>query len=294
MSSGGRGKVILFGEHAVVYGHPALAAALALGVTVTVEDARRSRVRVPAWGLDAEGDHPVVAALGRIQSALGAAGPVSITGVATVPARAGLGSSAALSVAIARALAADAPMIDDDAIERAAQEGVKVFHQNPSGVDVALATRGGIGIYRRGVGLERVSASPFRLCIGLSGEARDTAARVAHVAALRAGSAEVDARLRTLGELALAGRDALGTPRLGALFDEAHAHLSSLGLGSPGLDRLIALARGAGALGAKLTGAGGGGAVIALPPDDDEDRLLRAWRGAGFEALAVEVGSLGS
>ena len=153
---------------------------------------------------------------------------------------------------------------------------------------MALATRGGIGIYRRGVGLERVSAPPFRLCIGLSGEARDTAARVAHVAALRASSAEVVARLHALGELALLGRDALGTPRLGALFDEAQAHLSALGLGSPGLDRLIELARGAGALGAKLTGAGGGGAVIALTAD--EERLLGAWRGAGFEALAVEVG----
>ncbi len=280
----GLGKVILLGEHAVVYGHPALAGALARGVAATVADAPADRVRVAAWGLDAGGEHPAAVALGRIRQAFAVAGHVEVVGEADLPARAGLGSSAALSVAIARALA---PGAGDADIERAAQEGEKVFHANPSGVDVALATRGGLGLFRRGAGLEPIAARPFRLAIGLTGEPRDTAARVAHVAALRERDrAATDACLAALGELARAGREALGNPaRLGALLDEAQRRLEALGLSSPGIDRLVTQARAAGALGAKLTGAGGGGAVIALAPGR-EDEVLAAWGGG----MIAEVG----
>jgi mevalonate kinase len=280
----GFGKVILLGEHAVVYGHPALAGALARGVEVTVAAAVADRVRVAAWGLDASGDHPAVTALRRIKAALGVARAIEVVGEADLPPRAGLGSSAALSVAIARALA---PGAGDADVERAAQEGEKVFHSNPSGVDVALATRGGIGLFVRGAGLEPIATPPFRLAVGLSGEPRDTGARVAHVAAQRERDpAGTNARLAALGELARAGRSALGdAARLGALFDEAHAHLAALGLSSPGLERLVARARGAGALGAKLTGAGGGGAAIALAPGREE-AVLAAWGGG----MVVDVG----
>ncbi|HKA88524.1 MAG TPA: mevalonate kinase [Haliangiales bacterium] len=280
----GLGKVILLGEHAVVYGHPALAGALARGVAVTATGAAADRVRVAAWGLDAAGDHPAAIALGRIRAALGTARPVEVVGETDLPARAGLGSSAALSVAIARALA---PRAGDAAIERAAQEGEKVFHHNPSGVDVALATRGGLGVYRRGAGLLPIAARPFRIAVGLTGEPRDTGARVAQVAALRERDpAATDGRLAALGELAVAGRDALDEPgRLGPLLDEAQRHLAALGLSSPGIDRLVALARGAGALGAKLTGAGGGGAVLALAPGREDD-VIAAWGGG----MVVDVG----
>ncbi|MCB9574858.1 MAG: hypothetical protein H6709_22525 [Kofleriaceae bacterium] len=79
-------------------------------------------------------------------------------------------------------------------------------------------------------------------------------------------------------------------PRLGALFDGAHAHLAALGLSTPALDALVADARGAGALGAKLTGAGGGGAVIALAPGREAD-VLAAWRARGKLGFACTVGA---
>ena len=276
----GLGKVILLGEHAVVYGHPALAAAIELGVDITAAPAGEDSLVVPAWGL-ATGLFPAVAA---IKAALGVTEPLALTGVATVPARAGLGSSAALAVAVARALGAP-----EGDVERVAMAAERLFHDNPSGIDVALAAGGGVGVYRRGAGLERVPAPPLRLAVALSGEPRSTAEQVAGVAARRAAHPQVvDQVLARLGELALDGVAALGDlPALGTLFDEAHAKLRVLGVSTPLLDELCARARDAGALGAKLTGGGGGGAVIAV---GDEEAIVAAWRDAGFEAMVVACG----
>src|SRR5262249_57165470 len=126
---------------------------------------------VAAWGLEA-GLHPAVAA---IKTALGLGAPMALVGTATVPARAGLGSAGALAVAVARAFGAAH-------VEDTAMAAERVFHENPSGIDVALAARGGVGMFRRGAGLEAVAAPPLRLAVGLSGEARSTAEQVAGVA----------------------------------------------------------------------------------------------------------------
>ncbi|MBI4511237.1 MAG: mevalonate kinase [Deltaproteobacteria bacterium] len=298
----GLGKVILLGEHAVVYGHKALAAAIGLDVTAHVTPAREWRLEVPEWGLCTEPrgsseDHdegPARAMRMIAEELLGIPLPHHVRAEATLPARAGLGSSSALSVAVARALASlhgRAP--SDEEIERAAMQGERVFHGNPSGVDVALATRGGIGVFRRGVGLEPIAAAPFQVAIGLSGVPRDTAARVADVARRRReDQAMADAVLTELGLLAERGAALVEGGRsldLGPLFNEAQELLASLGLSSPRLEETCALARKAGAAGAKLTGAGGGGAVVAIGA---EDQVAEAWREAGIAAWVVRVGGM--
>ena len=283
----GRGKVILLGEHAVVHGHPALAAGLGAGVTVEAARSDVDRIEIPAWGVAA----PIDAAVAAVKRELGITAPTLLRGDAQVPARAGLGSSAALAVATTRALAAlTGRSLDDDAGCRVADRAERIFHDNPSGVDVALAARGGFGLYRRGVGLEPLLAPPIRLAIGLSGEPRSTAAMVTHVGRLVARSAAARAALAVLGDLARTGAGALGDAAvLGELFCAAQRHLVALEVSTVALDRLVALALGAGACGAKLTGAGGGGAVIAI---GDEDAVVAAWRAAGFHAFAAEIGAL--
>ena len=104
------------------------------------------------------------------------------------PAAAGLGSSAALSVAVTRLFArtlapdrsqggqpGDGPVLSDDEVQQLANSAERCFHDNPSGVDVALATRGGIGVFVRGRGLRPLAAEPLPLAVGLSGQARRTA-----------------------------------------------------------------------------------------------------------------------
>ncbi len=291
------GKVILLGEHAVVHGHPALAGAIDRGVRLTATDGPL-RLRIASWGLDvaAGDDHPVARALAAVAAALGVTRG-ALDGDADLPAAAGLGSSAATTVAVARALAALAGTAPSpDALADAANAGERCFHGNPSGVDVALALRGGLGVYRRGAGLAPLAAAPLPLVVGLSGEPRSTAAMVARVAeALAAAPARAGDQLAALGAAATEGAAIVTSAapdlaRLGALFTAAHRTLAALGVSSPGLDALVEAALGAGALGAKLTGAGGGGAVIALAPGR-QDEVLAAWRAAGRVAFPCQVGA---
>jgi len=303
------GKAILLGEHAVVHGHPALAGAVDCMVHCTADLLRRTyeayepedsvaTLEVPAWGIrvrSTELDHPVGAALAAILAGLDAADlPLALEVETELPAGAGLGSSAALAVAIVRAVAAVlGRSLDADEVAAVANRAERQFHSNPSGVDVALASHGGIGLFRRGVGLELLDVAPLTVAIGLSGEPRSTATMVGRVTeALRRDPAAA-ARLAGLGAASLRGAEALqrgDLAALGGLMSAAHAELAALGVSSAGLDDLVRLAGQAGALGAKLTGAGGGGAVLALAPGG-EAAVVDRWRAAGYRALIARLGA---
>jgi mevalonate kinase len=290
----GFGKVILLGEHAVVHGHPALAGALARGARTRVT-ARpgRTTLSAPGWKLavSVDDDHPVADALRALLDAAGRdRDGLELTVEVDVPAAAGLGSSAALAVSLARALVPDAT---DEVIEDIANSAERRFHGTPSGIDVALATRGGLGLFRRGAGLQPLAAAPVRLAIGLSGQPRSTADMVARVSRALAEDAAAPGRITALGDAARAGADALlahAPDRLGPLMTAAQRHLDALGVSTPVLDTMVAAALDTGALGAKLTGAGGGGAVIALAPGR-ESQVCEAWRALGYEAFTCSVGA---
>jgi mevalonate kinase len=299
MTGVGFGKIILLGEHAVVYGYPALAAALDRGVTmapVPTPAGGTMRLELRAWNvaITADDDHPVARSLAAIADALGAGRPpMSLVGDAQLPPGAGLGSSAALAVAIARALLAyQKRPVDLATLTRAAGASEAIVHGRPSGVDVALAIAGGIGVFRRTTGLASLAGvPPLRVLVGPSGAPRSTATMVERVAEATGGKTD-DARLRALGGLtdtgtqALLAADAIG---LGAAMNRAHDLLGELGVSTPQLDALCAAARAAGAHGGKLTGAGGGGAVIAIAPRDREAAVLAAWKQAGVDGFVATV-----
>jgi mevalonate kinase len=296
-SGRGQGKVILVGEHAVIYGEPALAGALRVGARA-IASAGEGVLTVPAWGASFRPD-PEGPLLARAWAALrGAAGVRAEAGPDVtlhldIPAGAGLGGSAAAAVALARALVRWRGADDERRVAGAAAAFEEVVHGRASGIDAHLAQHGGLGLFRRGAGFERVDVPPLRVAVGLSGEPHSTAEVVAAVGRLRGERpAFADGHVRALGALARAAALHLVAGDLravGAALDAAQGHLAALGVSSTGLEALCATAREAGALGAKLTGAGRGGAAVALAPGREE-AVVAAWRAAGYDGFVTEIG----
>jgi len=303
-SASGCAKVILFGEHAVVYGQPALAAALSKGARVhVVDDAAALTVEIPEWDVTARPDDGT-----RLGEALAAMAAVleerageppggSLCVEFDVPVGAGLGSSAAMAVALARAMQ---PEADDALVLDVAAASERIFHGNPSGVDHTTSTLGGILRFRRGDEppcVPLVGVAPIRLIIAQMEPGADTGEMVSGVREWLDREPEIVTQLlEWMGALTGQAEQALrqgDTPRLGRLMNLAHGALVSLGVSTPMLDRGCHAARRAGAWGAKLTGAGGGGCLIALASEASQRavvealevegamRVLTTWAGAG-------------
>jgi mevalonate kinase len=276
------GKLILCGEHAVVYGHPALAVAVDRATSVALRRRPGPTDVAPGTWSDAR-------LRLALREGLGEEGwEVAIH--SELPVGRGMGSSAALSVAVIRAWAAATGASLEPGDEHARAMALeRVFHGNPSGLDHAMAARGGAVRYTRGEAAPILVDLPppaWRLAVLDSGTAGDTRALVAGVAARRPG---VDPALDAIGALVPRAEAALADPAaLGPLLTENHALLRRIGVSTPALDRLVDLARSAGAHGAKLAGAGGGGVVIALGPDPDA--IVAAARAAGVDAFTVGIG----
>lgn len=315
------GKVILLGEHAVVYGVPALAAGIDRG-------ARAEATRLDPGGAGASalrlGDREIAANasaeddIGRaFAQLLGEdAPPVSVTASSDLPPGGGLGSSAALGVAIARAveeLASDDGRAPGEAPEQAREERAmaralaweRVFHGNPSGIDTYAAAHGGTFRFVRGEpSVPLRPACDLWLCVGLSGAGASTRAMVEGLARLFERKPDVKRRsieaITSLVENAALAIEAGDTSGLGKLMDLNHMVLAGLFLSTEALERLCSLAREAGALGAKLTGSGGGGGVIALVPPPEPHgppgepsaaaaAVLAAWKSAGFDGFVTRI-----
>jgi mevalonate kinase len=197
-----------------------------------------------------------------------------------------------MAVAIARAVAARSGAAETE-ILAAAAAAESVFHRTPSGIDTAAASRGRLGQFDKQNGWRDLPLeAPFELCIGLSGQPHDTGALVASVADLCASTPVARRLVDAMGDLARAGMDALAEGDIAALarmFNMAHGLLSGVGLSTHALDDLVHIARAAGALGAKLTGAGGGGAVIAIAAEHGEE-VLRHWRAKGYYGFTTTIG----
>lgn len=273
------GKLIVLGEHSVVYGHRAIAAAVSRGTTVTLE---------PCAGPTCLGRAPIRD--DRLMQAIRAVVPdhgLRVHIDTDLPVGRGMGSSASLSIALLRAVAAlrdERP--DFRTLHAQGFELERIFHGNPSGLDHAVAALGGALVYRRQEPPTPVTMASLQAVVLDTGVAGDTAALVAGVASRRPA---IDGALDRLGELVERALPVLSDPpALGALFNEAHAALRQIGVSTDTLDQLVELALCNGAVGAKLSGAGGGGVVLALTPEGPE-ALLRAAQRRGIAAFACSL-----
>jgi mevalonate kinase len=295
------GKVILLGEHAVVYGVPALAVGIERGARAFATPRRdgASELLVRGWNIRVRDDETEKDLARAFRGVLAAsrAGAFDVEVEADLPPGAGLGCSAAIGVAVARAIA---PTATNAEIAACAMEWERVFHGNPSGVDAAVAQAGGCIFFKRDTDgaanvVENVAVrGGLALCIGHSGMVSSTKSMVETVARQRARRPDVVEKafegIRALVGNARLAIEAGDKFALGRLMDLNQMLLSGLFVSSEEIERMCDLARGAGALGAKLTGAGGGGCVVALVASASVgERVLDAWKRSGFDGFATSV-----
>ncbi|MED5372283.1 MAG: mevalonate kinase [Myxococcota bacterium] len=273
------GKLILLGEHSVVYGHRAIAAAVSLSTRVHLKPQGG-----PTTLIGSAIDDP------RLEEALSLALPERGFGVeiyTDLPVGRGMGSSAALAIALLRA--GDMARGEVSSFASLYQRGFeleRLFHGNPSGLDHAVSALGGALVYRKGQQPEPVRMPPTQVVVLDTRLAGDTAQLVAGVASRRP---RVDPHLEALGDLVEQALLVLDDPiALGAMMNEAQTHLRAIGVSSPEIEVLVELALANGASGAKLSGAGGGGVVLALTPHGSHD-LLEAAAARGIQAFACTL-----
>lgn len=301
----GRGKVILLGEHGVVHGRPALVAALPSGAEADCEPWSCARLEVEPWGVafDAESaqsderTEQLRQAFCALLDGYGAPRPsLRVRVRLSIPGGAGLGGSAALSVAVVRAIDAQLGRErDPDAVAEAALAAERVFHGTPSGIDTAAAVRSGALLFRRDQPVEAVAlARPLWLVIGHSGEPKQTKRMVDSVRQQHERDpARVDKIFDAIEALVLNARTALQIGDLapvGQYMSHNQELLNCLMLSTTELEAMCRAAVTAGALGAKLTGGGGGGCMVALCAGRElAEPVLAALRALGKQTFLVEV-----
>jgi mevalonate kinase len=297
------GKIILFGEHAVVYGRPAIAAPVTqVHADVEVTDSRQPGIWIDAPDISLHAElgalpdpHPLSVLIIGTLKAVGITYklPLTIHIHSTIPVASGLGSGAAVSVAIARALSAHLGLpLTDDQVSQLAYGTEALYHGTPSGIDNTVVTYACLVYFVKGQSIEtlRVGA-PFTIVIGDTGIPALTKESVADVR--RLWEREIphwEKVFDQVGDLAKRARVAIeagAAPLLGDLMNQNHELLKTMTVSSPELDRLVHVARSTGALGAKLSGGGRGGNMIALVKPDRAEIIANALRTVGAKNTII-------
>jgi len=299
----GHGKIILLGEHSVVYGRHAIAVPAPVNIRTKVQDTEDEiLLMIPSWGVEYRLDKnpkkrqsfEKPAGLILDQMGLSKKG-MKIEVFSDIPRGMGLGGSAAIAVSIIKALNNHFKLaLNQDEINEMALESEKIAHGNPSGIDNTMATYGHPLIFRNGDNplIEPLNINEtFSILVGFSSTEGLTAKTVGIVRDLWKKNPGVYEKIfDEIDSLALQSIQAIQNndfELLGQLMNINHGLLNTLQVSTPELERLIMIARESGALGAKLTGGGGGGAVIALCKDIDITKS--AIESEGYETLVVEI-----
>ena len=277
------GKVVLFGEHATVYNYPGITCALDIGMKIRItRDPDGPRFLQPQYKqvFPVEGTDLEVRRFSRaVELALSIYGlqnePIAIEVESELVPGMGLGSSAAFSTSLCRALSKykgedTSGFFDPDLFKRV-QQLESIFHGHPSGMDAATVLSGGVLWFRKGPPREILPIRMSHYMTGLICLVEPGASTIELVEKVklsrRREPEKIDGILKQIGELTVDAGIALGTGdsiELGRLMFKNHELLARLGVSTQTLDRAIEILLDHNVLGAKLTGSGGGGAVIAL------------------------------
>ncbi len=282
-------KAILFGEHFVVHGTHAIGAALSKEIRVRISKSDKLSINIQTGQI-------VLDASRKILDSMDLRGNYSIEVDAEIPSSAGLGWSAAYSVALARAAANEKGItLTPEQASQYAYVGEKVFHGNPSGFDNALCALGGALMFKRGEKPISVKiGAPLHLVVAYVPRTSVTRDLVAGVSRIKEEKPEFFSLLMKKEEaLVMNAKDALAKgdiPLLGKLMDENQEYLRQVGVSNPALEEIISLAKKGGAMGAKLTGAGGGGCAIALARSKNDTKTIMHAIGTKYLVFEAQIG----
>ena len=299
------GKIILFGEHAVVYGRPALAVPVTqVHVDVEISDAASDSagiwINAPDVNLHAElntlpSDHPIAAVIHNFLflSRVSPFPNLEINITSTIPVASGLGSGSAVTVGLIRALSLHLNhSMNDEEVNAFTYEIEKLHHGTPSGIDNTVVTYAKPVYFIKGQPIETFKVGqPFTIVIGDTGMSAPTKESVADVRRLWMNDkSRWESLFDKIGEIAFTARRAIEAGKsdmLGELMNDNHALLQKMTVSSPGLDRLVDAARAAGAMGAKMSGGGRGGNMIALVKPDVAESVSLSLKEAGAKATII-------
>ncbi len=309
VSASAPGKVILFGEHAVVYGQPALAVPLsAVRAHATVQagstpghliivaaNLARTLVAGPEVKPD---EHALVIAARRLLAELGLPIPaLQITVHSTIPVASGLGSGAAATTVVLRALSqAVGHPLDPPTLNDLVYEIEKLHHGTPSGIDNTVIVYEQPVFFVKGEPLTTFTVGGrIALLVADTGIPSPTHLAVGDVRRLyEAEPARIGAVIQQIGQVAMGARKALAAgdaAALGTLASQNQGLLHELTVSCPELDQLVAAAEAAGAYGAKLSGGGRGGNLIAFVAPEKAVAVSTALRSAGaVRVIQTSVG----
>jgi len=305
----GFGKVILFGEHYVVYGLPAIASAISDNTIAKIEPAEKyelvdNRPATEGYKEKKQGemDRSMKLILDFMHIDVEKT-PVKITLAGNLFCTSGIGASAAMATSIARAFSEYFDLdLDDEQINRISYEGEKGSAGTPSGIDNTCATFGGLLWFKRNLSggentMELIKIrEPIEIVLGNTGLSSVTSEVVADVRRAKDENPEKFKRIfsdyKNLANEARKALESHDLELLGKLFDENHMLLQETGVSCKELDHLVNLAKENGALGAKMTGTGRGGYMIALTPGKElQERVAKAIENDGCKVLMTTIGT---
>ncbi len=305
----GFGKAILFNEHFVVYGVPAIVSAIGKYTVAKIEETNKSgwklndnRKATPNYKEDKieQQKDSINRILKKMDIDLSKNG-LEITLEGNLYCASGIGASAASCVAIARALSDHFDLnLPDEEINEIAYQGEKGYHGTPSGIDNTASTFGGLIWFEKGDTpvMEKISVPvPVEIVMGNTGKVANTSAAVTGVRKRKEENPEKYKEIFDRAEnIAYLAKNAFineDYKELGKLMNENHKLLQQIEVSSRELDFLVKLSRDQGAIGAKLTGGGLGGNIIALTPGRDlQDDVANAIEKEGFQTLKTVIGAL--
>jgi mevalonate kinase len=300
------GKAILLGEHLVVHGANAVAAAISRTVVAQVALSEYDEVESYARSSDGHRIHlrripagPLTKCIEATKKFLSCNRHVNVRIISSIPISAGLGSSAACAVATVAATGlAFGSSLSLREIFEIALNTEKEIHGNPSGIDIEASAKGGVILFSRSGGARRIERpAPISLVLADSGVSRNTSKIIQlvsknrnHLPSYFASLLAACNKMASLMEESIRKAD---LPMIAAIMSWNHAVLKSLAASSNIVDCLVDRCLKSGCIGAKVTGAGGGGFVVGVPPMGKETAVLSNLRRAGVSAFISRIPSEG-